>query len=333
MPVTFDQSVPSDATVHFSPFCSQTGAVVSVDHVLTHTPVLVVIGWREQGYPSALDSMLQRFEGNRSAVIRIGQGWWPLVLRVHNDLLALDPEYVLRQVTEEHAELRFDAFPRASLLPGNVFGDVIRDAESNSGRICEVCGRQGRTMRQENWLVTLCWDDAAEYGAHRIAPNENLDGIVPRATTREFTFAVSAGVPPEVYTVAGQAGQRTRLEKSQREANMTVASWPGTDEVGRLLNISRAEVERLRTLGRIGAEKDSDGRWRFAPWQIGQDGCLIPHLSQVLRAAPRDYTLIDLSYVLTEPDENLCDQSPVDWLKSGHSLSEVLGLLNELAMT
>lgn len=292
-----------------------------------------LIRWRGPGYPAELEPVLQRFEDTYARALRTGQGWWPLILRAHNDLLALDPEYVLRVVAEEEAELRLDAISQAAHSPVDAFRDVIRDAENLSGRICEVCGGQGRMMRQGDWLVTLCWDDAARYGAHRIAADEDLDGVTPRATDEEFTFASSAGASPDTYTVTGQAEQRTYLELSRRQADATIAAWPGTAEVSRLLGLSCDDVERLRTSGRIGAERGHDGQWRYAPWQIGEDGRLIPHLSEVLRATPADYTLIDLTHVLMEPDESLGDQSPVDWLQSGRGASEVLRMLDELTMT
>lgn len=91
-------------------------------------PEIDLIRWRGPGYRAVLEPVLQRFEDTHARALRTGQGWWPLILRAHNDLLALDPEYMLRHVAEEEAELRLEAFSQAAHSPVNAFRDVIRDA-------------------------------------------------------------------------------------------------------------------------------------------------------------------------------------------------------------
>ncbi|WP_432543957.1 TraR/DksA family transcriptional regulator [Kineococcus sp. SYSU DK002] len=97
------------------------------------------------------------FEGPH-AVVETGPGWWPLITRLHESLRAIDPDYTVAAVKEKFGGLRYHAdftvavggaeYERAAAL--------VRDAEDESFRVCEVCGRPGAPDGSAPWVQTLC---------------------------------------------------------------------------------------------------------------------------------------------------------------------------------
>lgn len=45
-----------------------------------------------------------------------------------------------------------------------IIDDIVNNAENDSGDICEVCGKYGKTCNKDYWLKTLCRDDAKKLG-------------------------------------------------------------------------------------------------------------------------------------------------------------------------
>ena len=90
-----------------------------------------------------------------SAYMDIGEGWYPLVKKLIEDLLAAGWDKEICQIKEKFGGLRF--YVRKSSDEINM---LIRDAERASYTICERTGKPGELRRDIGWWQTLC---EAEY--------------------------------------------------------------------------------------------------------------------------------------------------------------------------
>lgn len=107
--------------------------------------------------------------------IDIDEGWHDLVWQLHQDLVALDPEYTLSQVKEKFGGLRYyanasNAYHIEATSDGEKWfdSDFIRrigEAEAESYRTCEKCGQPG-FLRDTRWLRTLCDEHSEGAGPH-----------------------------------------------------------------------------------------------------------------------------------------------------------------------
>lgn len=84
-------------------------------------------------------------------------GWVDYVRDIHEHLVAIAPDYRLFQVKEKFGELRFtidlETVPRASR---NAVHNYIDKKEEESKTICQNCGAEGATVRQQWWIATVC---------------------------------------------------------------------------------------------------------------------------------------------------------------------------------
>ena len=104
----------------------------------------------------------------------VGPGWHPLLLGLHEHLLAVSPGYSVQQVKEKYGGLRVQLYTGLlrHLNTGNTdWPDpdhaarmkaeddaamtLVRSAERESTRICEACGDPGES-RGDAWIKTLC---------------------------------------------------------------------------------------------------------------------------------------------------------------------------------
>lgn len=103
----------------------------------------------------------------------VGEGWWPLLDRLHERLGAIDPDYRLSGVGEKWGGLRIRLVERAG--PDGRADPAHRSAmraavsaiEDDSFRTCERCGRAGRPRRraaERGWIKTLCDDHQTARG-------------------------------------------------------------------------------------------------------------------------------------------------------------------------
>ncbi len=109
----------------------------------------------------------------------IGCGWRPLLLRLHEQLLAVSPTYSVQQVKEKYGVLRVQLYTGLlrHMNAGNTDWpdpdqaarykaeddaamDLVHAAEQESAGICEACGNLGEPRRSA-WIKTLCDDCAA----------------------------------------------------------------------------------------------------------------------------------------------------------------------------
>jgi hypothetical protein len=104
----------------------------------------------------------------------VGSGWHALLIRLHEQLLAVSPTYSVQQVKEKYGVLRIQLYTGMlrHLSMGNTgWPDpdqtarykaeddaamaLVRAAEQESARICEACGNPGEP-RERAWIKTLC---------------------------------------------------------------------------------------------------------------------------------------------------------------------------------
>jgi len=81
-----------------------------------------------------------------------GDGWFSLLWDLCMSIEGLFPpeEFEVTQVKEKFGSLRFYASGSTKEIE-----DKIDEAETNSSRICEWCGKKGK-LRGRGWLLTLC---------------------------------------------------------------------------------------------------------------------------------------------------------------------------------
>jgi hypothetical protein len=97
----------------------------------------------------------------------VGPGWWSLVLRCHEAVVAEFPEYELLAVKQKWAGLAFQAFPRAWKRGGNWTPEeedrldaLVDEFRVASECVCERCGNAGTLRETRSIELTLC--DACE---------------------------------------------------------------------------------------------------------------------------------------------------------------------------
>ena len=84
------------------------------------------------------------------SLLEIGEGWVPLVHKLYDDLVSIGWDTKLHQVKEKFGGLRF------YIGYGNdEMFDLIRKAENESMKICELCGMPG-DIKGKYWLECRC---------------------------------------------------------------------------------------------------------------------------------------------------------------------------------
>jgi hypothetical protein len=113
-----------------------------------------------------LSIISDRFPPNWHRSIDVMSGWNDLVLQVHNDIMAIDPDYVPVQVKEKFGGLRYYIHysPQWTKEQYNAVVEIIAFAEQKSFTICEVCGEPGKLRdgrvapksKRTHRILTLC---------------------------------------------------------------------------------------------------------------------------------------------------------------------------------
>ncbi|MFI1199764.1 hypothetical protein ACH4VR_09945 [Streptomyces sp. NPDC020883] len=104
----------------------------------------------------------------------VGPGWRPLLMRLHEQLLALAPDYRVDELTPKLGGLRIyvaDRFEDDGEFDGtwaDAAGRLAETAELEAEKTCESCGSPGRTRfhgdQHGTWIKTLC--DGCHSTAH-----------------------------------------------------------------------------------------------------------------------------------------------------------------------
>jgi hypothetical protein len=95
--------------------------------------------------------LITEFKDNYKDFFPVGFGWRPLVEKLVDDIIAIEPEVDVTQVKEKFGGLRF--------YTGGASDEVyalIDNAEEESFKICENCGTRENVTTKGGWLITLC---------------------------------------------------------------------------------------------------------------------------------------------------------------------------------
>jgi hypothetical protein len=96
-------------------------------------------------YREVLEALLLRIPSHEDRWIACAPGWFPLIAELHDHLLDLDPNYVVLQLKEKFAALRYHAGTSSSdPLIQERFSALIEVAERLSKTMCELCGHLAR---------------------------------------------------------------------------------------------------------------------------------------------------------------------------------------------
>lgn len=101
------------------------------------------------------DEIKERIEKGMGCHSYIGKGWYDLVIKLDADIAKLCPDYRIDQIKEKFGTLRF----YIGGVPTDVFDEIyalINKVEEASGSICDVCGKTGKTIGINGWMLTRC---------------------------------------------------------------------------------------------------------------------------------------------------------------------------------
>lgn len=112
---------------------------------------------REEKMKPVLDRSLPGY----GLYMQFQSGWDDLVLKLDQNLSRIDPEYKVSQMKEKFGGLRYycDSFERLSDKDSERFRNLIRQAEDDSYKICEICGIKDNTVSlvgANYWYRTRC---------------------------------------------------------------------------------------------------------------------------------------------------------------------------------
>lgn len=92
----------------------------------------------------------------------VGAGWYPLLERLHAQLLDVVPDYTVGQVKEKFGGLQVHLqygdpfeFTDGDRARVNQAEALVEAAEDESDRTCEYCGKPGES-RPDGWVKTMC---------------------------------------------------------------------------------------------------------------------------------------------------------------------------------
>lgn len=86
-------------------------------------------------------------------------GWEPIVERLINDLVFVDPLIKIAQVKEKFAELRVYV-DRGSDDAWEAICDLIHEAEDECAKTCQQCGKPGEFRDKNGWYYVACEEHA-----------------------------------------------------------------------------------------------------------------------------------------------------------------------------
>lgn len=106
----------------------------------------------------------------------VGPGWHPLLLRLHEQIVTMDPGYRIDDLKEKLGAVRVRISGDA--VHSEIRG-LILSAEVQSETICEFCGQPGRRRRrgdaESGWIKAVCDGCHAAWSNHSVMI---IDGVV-----------------------------------------------------------------------------------------------------------------------------------------------------------
>lgn len=89
----------------------------------------------------------------------VGLGWRTILENLHQQLTQHAPNYTVAQIKEKFGTLRVYLETGSN---GDDTARAIRDAEWESSRTCEYCGKPGKQLRTTGWIKTTCGECVAD---------------------------------------------------------------------------------------------------------------------------------------------------------------------------
>ena len=93
-----------------------------------------------------MEDILLRFHPTFPATVSCDEGWFPLIERLHNDILKIDPDYKIYQIKEKFGGLRYYYSP-SNPSQRDKMDAIVSKYEKICGMTCEVTGKHGSLMR------------------------------------------------------------------------------------------------------------------------------------------------------------------------------------------
>lgn len=270
-----------------------------------------LLAWSGRGYPPPLEQITARVEGGWWPRLEVGRGWWPLLAKLDATVSDIDPGYMLTGVSVRDGALRF--FARGTVEDIRI-DDAVWSATLASVHTCEVCGESGvRRCGGDRVTCVLCDQHSAPLDATEIA------------------FSPAGGYPTDA--VAGGYRVPPAGANAARAFEEVISRTHLSDlDLARRLHVHVPDVHTLFASGDLaGAERD--GRVVYPRWQISRTGRLLPALRRVLRAFPDTYSPSVIRSVILRPTEELCGESPRDWLERGQGIGVVSAFIRTLHYT
>ena len=87
----------------------------------------------------------------KNPIFPVGEGWRPLVTKLCQDIINIEPTVEVSQVKEKYGGLRF----YINCGTDEIY-NLIDKAETESLTICEECGTKENVTTSGGWLLTLC---------------------------------------------------------------------------------------------------------------------------------------------------------------------------------
>ena len=113
-----------------------------------------------------LAPILARIPEHWGKYVDCGKGWWPILVKLDQDIAKLAPDYTIAQVKEKFGGLRFYIDKLPGVLNANPVWDLIEAAEAESLATCEYCGAEpAKSYVRHGWIGTLCEECGKEYEA------------------------------------------------------------------------------------------------------------------------------------------------------------------------
>lgn len=117
-------------------------------------------------YADSLERVLRRIPQKWGRSISHGPGWYPIVVACDEQLVAIDPGYVVHQVKQKYGTLNYYCASNAELTPEQweAFDEITDRAARASAVTCELCGEPGELCERSQWFKTLCTSCGAPLG-------------------------------------------------------------------------------------------------------------------------------------------------------------------------
>lgn len=145
-----------------------------------------------------------------------------------------------------------------------------------------------------------------------------------------YLAAAAGGAAPDVIATWDPAVEhRRRTRKAAAAVERLAGGTLSIDQVAALLGVDRSRVSRRLSAAAL-YSISVGARRRIPAWQFSA-GNELPGLPAVVAAIPGDVHPLDVDALMTTPQEELDDRTPVEHLAGGGDPAPVAQLLSELA--